>query len=306
MSKRLIFIHGIKQDPEGKDLLRDRWRDLLIENETIAGIFAATQPEMVFYADVLGPAAIASGIIGMGPTAAAAATDQGEAAFVGTGLREMARSMGVTEEEIGEAADREVGATAVIAQSSAAGRMLVGALAAIEGRLPAAGIVGVRVLKEAYLYLTRPLLRDQIDQRAREVIEPAIAAGEQIVIVSHSLGTVVGFRILRELAKKHTGSGTVHSNQNPVALLITMGSPLSLATVRKHIGLPTSKPPLIDRWVNYFDKGDLVALGKGLSTDAFGEGVENDGDVDNTTFNAHGIEGYLSHRHVVEAIQSTL
>lgn len=304
MATRLIFIHGIKQDPDGKDQLTARWRNLLAANATMPGLFEATDSAMVFYADILGAAAIAAGIVGMGPVAEAATSDAAEADFIAAGLREMARSAGATDQEISMAADSQAGTTAMIAQGSAVGRRLVGALAAIEARVPAAGLLGVRVLKEAYLYLTQPALRDAIDQRARDVIAPALAAGDRIVVLSHSLGTVIGFRVLRELAAAPLPAGA--AGTPPVPLLVTMGSPLSIAAVRKHVGLPTVRPAIVGRWANFYDKSDLVSLGKGLPAEVFGAGISNDGDVDNDTFNAHGIEGYLIHDHIIAALEQEL
>lgn len=304
MARRLIFVHGIKQDPAGKDALHAKWRKILVDNAVQPGLIAAAQSAMAFYADILGPAASGPAIVAMSAAGTGAAA--GEMAFLSAGLYEMAQAAGASHREIEAAAASEVGALEVVAQSSALGRTLVGALSAIEARIPLAGSVGVRVLKEAYVYLSRPRVQRDIDARVRTEIEAAFDAGERAVIVSHSLGTVVAFRLLREMSGEPAHAAAIASGKLPVPLLVTLGSPLAITAVRNKLGPPGGRPKLAVRWANFYDRGDLVALGRGLTIETFGAGIENDDAVDNDTLNAHSIEGYLNHRAVVECIEQAL
>jgi pimeloyl-ACP methyl ester carboxylesterase len=87
-------------------------------------------------------------------------------------------------------------------------------------------------------------LGDAIRRRLRE--ELAAAAGKQIAIVSHSLGTVIAYDVLMRSSAK-------------VELLITMGSPLGLSPIRREIER-AAFPTGLHRWLNAFDGTDPVTL----------------------------------------------
>jgi pimeloyl-ACP methyl ester carboxylesterase len=69
------------------------------------------------------------------------------------------------------------------------------------------------------------------------------------VVVSHSLGTVVAFEAL-------------HDHPGPVPLWVTLGSPLALrAVVTPHLRpRPPSTPATVARWLNGWDRDDLIAV----------------------------------------------
>lgn len=306
MPARLIFIHGISQDPVGKDALLKTWRQLLLDNATQPKLFEDTPCSMAFYADILGPAAQAAITFSMGAIATGGAlSDQDEQAFIGAGLRQMAKAAAISDLEIAAAADQS-DKLQVLAQSSAVGRTLVGALAALEHRIPSAGILGVRILKEAYVYLNQPATQSAIDGRVKGELEIAIASGDPLIVVSHSLGTVIAFRSLRELSTAPAIAARLVAGQSPVPLLVTMGSPLAIAAVKSRVGLPTLRPAIVTRWANFYDHGDMVALGQGLSEANFAPGIDNDGDVNNQTANAHSINGYLNHVHVIQVLEDSV
>jgi len=68
--------------------------------------------------------------------------------------------------------------------------------------------------------------------------------------VSHSLGTVIAFKTLKEMAR---GSGW------KVPLFVTLGSPLAVTTLRKPL-LPIKYPVCVDKWFNAMDARDVVSL----------------------------------------------
>lgn len=268
----------------------EQWLQLLLHNATQPDLFRNAISSMAFYADILGPAAQVANILSMG---AVTDSDDAEKAFLGAGLRQMAKAAAISDQEIETAAD-EAAELQVVAQSGVVGRTLVGALAALEHRIPSAGILGVRVLKEAYVYLTQPATQNAVDARVKAELTAGFASGDPVIVISHSLGTVIAFRLLREL----------RTSEAP--LLITMGSPLTIAAVKNRVGLPTGRPANIKRWANYYDKGDVVALGQGLVASNFGPGIDNDDDVNNQTANAHSIDGYLNHSHIIRLLEQTL
>ena len=95
---------------------------------------------------------------------------------------------------------------------------------------------------------------------------------EGVVLLGHSLGSVIAFDVLAEAVEK--------CEDTPVKALITMGSPLKWVTDLRESErklfpekkVRTNIEPI--RWVNFFDKEDPVPLGKKLNRTTFGE-VEN-------------------------------
>ena len=109
--------------------------------------------------------------------------------------------------------------------------------------------------------------------------------GVPTVVVSHSLGTVVAYNLLKREGKQN---GWV------TPLFVTLGSPLAVKAIRKAVA-PNRHPEGVGTWFNALDERDVVALYP--LNDAFfptDPAVENKTDVDNPTENRHGIEGYLA------------
>jgi hypothetical protein len=156
------------------------------------------------------------------------------------------------------------------------------------------GILGGRALelftRDVFLYTRRPTVRQAIDR----IVAPALAGGPCIV-VSHSLGSVVAYSVLRAQAKAQ------------VPLYVTLGSPLAIRAVRDMF-VPLRFPgPPVQAWLNAFDQRDVVALYP-LDRDNFpvAPPIQNYASVDNPTPNRHGIIGYLKDPHVVERITAAL
>ncbi|MEV4516912.1 hypothetical protein AB0K00_49155 [Dactylosporangium sp. NPDC049525] len=86
-----------------------------------------------------------------------------------------------------------------------------------------------------------------LDVRIRRRLRAALDDGPAVV-VAHSLGSIVALEALHEW----TG---------PVPLFVTLGSPIGLrGAVWQHIPEACrSTPPRVGRWLNYWDRDDLVA-----------------------------------------------
>jgi hypothetical protein len=132
------------------------------------------------------------------------------------------------------------------------------------------------------------------DQRIREevlgcVLETMPEAGE-VVLVSHSLGTVVGMDLVTRLSP---GVSLVH--------LTTAGSPLGLDSVsgRLLVGGP-KRPDKVADWLNAWCPTDAVAIGSPLG-DAWADGL-TDLAVVNARDRAHSIVEYLTHAEVGRTI----
>jgi hypothetical protein len=105
-----------------------------------------------------------------------------------------------------------------------------------------------------------------------------------LVVLAHSLGTVVGYNVL-----------ATRSPIDTYPRLVTVGSPLGINGIKRLIESPLRSPPCVKNWFNAFDPRDIVAL-QPLDAHNFDVSppVENKGDVNNFTDNRHGIAGYLA------------
>ncbi|MGE5264306.1 MAG: esterase/lipase family protein [Acidobacteriota bacterium] len=99
-------------------------------------------------------------------------------------------------------------------------------------------------------YLFDGKMQKSIRNRLAQALDQATAGDAEIILVSHSLGTVVAFDVLRELAGRY-----------PIKRFVTMGSPLrKLATTGIHpVDLGAITTQTIPFWRNLYDNTDLVA-----------------------------------------------
>lgn len=120
---------------------------------------------------------------------------------------------------------------------------------------------------------------------------------EPCVVVAHSLGSIIAYRVLRDLGKSAN-----------VRRLITLGSPLGLETIRRQLAPPARTfPSGVESWFNAFDPKDIVALHP-LDTTTWDvrPPIVNHGAIRNHMDNHHGISGYLDDAHVAAAIHEAL
>lgn len=95
-------------------------------------------------------------------------------------------------------------------------------------------------------------VRGELRQRLLEVLKRAREQGEKIVLVTHSMGTLVAYDVLRNCADCPS-----------VDTLFTLGSPLGIkevqdelvATDQKKVDFPAAK---LGRWFNVYDPLDIV------------------------------------------------
>jgi hypothetical protein len=98
------------------------------------------------------------------------------------------------------------------------------------------------------------------DQRIRRAMRDRLVAvlrqheSSNIVLVAHSMGSIIAYDVLRELGD---------DSELDVEHLITIGSPLGLPIVGKKIRQEfgnNETPAIVRRWTNVSDPGDKVAL----------------------------------------------
>lgn len=147
----------------------------------------------------------------------------------------------------------------------------------------------------------------------KQPLREAAARGDRVLLIGHSMGSVIAYDSLWELDH-------LEGLRYCVDCFLTIGSPLGMHYVqRRLIGLAHSRPRIypqnLRRWVNIAARGDLVALDPGLADD-FGEMVRSGG-VDSITdmnvgvynyyrdgrgLNVHKSYGYLVNPHVARVI----
>jgi hypothetical protein len=136
-------------------------------------------------------------------------------------------------------------------------------------------------LRDVAVYLTRA--RDQV----LGLVRAAIPAAGPIVIVSHSLGTVVARDLLDDaLLRERT------------TFWVTAGSPLGLDAVQKNLLTKGAHNPGVD-WVTAYDVHDIVALGHPLKP-TWGAPLRDVAVGNGDT--PHSIERYLGHPEVAGPI----
>ncbi|MFI6377633.1 trypsin-like serine peptidase [Streptomyces sp. NPDC050546] len=145
-------------------------------------------------------------------------------------------------------------------------------------------------LRDVDLYLGDSAVRQSV---LDSVLETMPVTGE-LVLVTHSLGTVVGLDLLTRLP----------GGLDPV-LLVTAGSPLGLDGVNERLlAHGPHRPPRVRDWVNVWCPTDGVAIGCPLGDERWGKLTQLA--VSNGRDRAHNIDEYLAHPSAAGAIGSVL
>jgi len=115
----------------------------------------------------------------------------------------------------------------------------------------------------------------------RAVLRAALDATDgPVVVLAHSLGTIIAYDVLREGARD-------------VPLFLTVGSPLGVQEVQDLIAQPLEVPAGVRAWRNVSDPLDVVALDHTLRPAYAPPDVCTDFTVANGSANHHGIREYL-------------
>ncbi|MBF8643132.1 alpha/beta hydrolase [Pseudomonas luteola] len=323
---KILMIHGIGQEDSPKEELLKIWLETLINGigqnrstkedlfKILAESLQAVQSnllespsvkqglprsrsvEMAYYGTTLAKltnrSARTSFAVGMG--AESTLVDEGDQdalKFISTVMEEFASKSQISDAQISAAMETSGGNA--VPMDNFVFRRLVGLLRVVERISPSKGSILLRVIKQGHTYLYSPKAAKAVD----DLVRPFLQKSPQ-VLITHSLGTVIAFKLLREMEEQGV---TV-----TVPLLITMGSPLGLDAFKAKLGAPLYKPDSVQKWANFYDPSDFVTLGKPLNKKNFASNIYNDGTVDNKTDNCHGIIGYLPHKGVINAITKVL
>jgi len=150
-------------------------------------------------------------------------------------------------------------------------------------------------LRDFHHYLRNPDgISDAARSKLKSVVHEAKGAGRPLLMIGHSMGSVIAYDALWQLTHQET-------TRAGVDLLLTTGSPLGQRIVQRHLfGWKRSGreryPGNIGRWVNVAAVGELTAIDRVLRND-FGEmlslGLVSDID-DRDAFNWYRMDGALN------------
>lgn len=289
---RMIFIHGIAQEGKSSEIIHAEWRRILHKVYAKHGpdpLGRLSRIDAAFYGDALaafveappGAESIAQGV---------EAASDGFDEFARHMLADIGIKLGATAEMYAE----ELGGTHV-AQGAGPHKKWVKAVARVIERVaPKLAKHALSFVDQAYAYIDNPYAAREIDKLVRPLFED----DEPAIVVAHSLGTIIAYKLLREFSEKG------RSRNSP--LFLTLGSPLGIDLVRMSFEEPRKRPANVARWLNGADPEDFVALRSALTADNFGPDIENISDIENGPKNPHGIEGYLADKRVAAAIRDAI
>lgn len=282
---RLVLVHGRSQEGKDSQALKRVWMDGLIVGLEAAGLGGIDAHEVVFpfYGDDLAAMVaeihetVDDAVTYKGGDADAAPLDGTQVEL----LQEVLTDGEIAFETEGRVTHKGLMNTA-----------LAHALARAADRTS----FGHNFLKvwteDVALYLSNRAVARRIDDRVQASI------GDQpCVVVAHSLGSIVAYRVLRAMGRAAR-----------VRRLITIGSPLGLQTVRNLLSPPVRTfPEGVESWVNAFDVKDIVALHPlDAKTWPVDPPITNHAGVANHMDNHHNISGYLDDPYIAAAIHEAL
>ena len=150
-------------------------------------------------------------------------------------------------------------------------------------------------MKQTGAYLNHKDVFEDINQTVKQqVFEDG---DDELVIVSHSLGTAVAYYLLCQ----GLGKGRVKA-------LYTIGSPLGIDFFLRGLegrGANLSYPEELPKWYNCWDKRDFVSLNKAVDDSTIGfSGATNINTFNTSKQDRHAIVSYLRHEFLARMIYS--
>jgi hypothetical protein len=129
---------------------------------------------------------------------------------------------------------------------------------------------------------------DNIRKLLKQTLRPLIEKKEAVLLIGHSLGSVIAYDTLWELSHEENLHGKVD--------FLTIGSPLGMHYVqRRLLGIKgqqnPSYPKLIQHWINLSSEGDIIALERNFHS-AF-EAMLKQKLVRSIEDHSHGIYNYF-------------
>jgi len=297
MATKLVLLHGRSQGGKDASTLKQQWLDALDEGMAAIGEsrpVAVDDVRFPFYGDTLDrltedpDADDVPEVIVRGDGRTADSTTQ---RMVTAMLHEVLEVQGIDDDAI-----RATGDPLVIERGPLSWQWIHKGLRLLDDLPGVSAATMALATSDVASYLTMPGVRKRINDGVAAAFAD-IGPDDDVVVVSHSLGTIVAYDMV--------AANLVHGSR-ALPAFITIGSPLGLTAVRNAFS-PRRFPPGATRWLNAFDKRDIIALYP-LDDERFSvdPSIENYGGVDNDTFNHHSIGGYLRDPTIAGAICAAL
>jgi hypothetical protein len=111
-------------------------------------------------------------------------------------------------------------------------------------------IAAIDVVNDVVEYVLNPAGQAPMRQQLIDSLEQVCGQYDQVILVSHSLGTVISFDVLHD-----------HADRYPVSIWFTLGCPLAkLVRLRQRTSdLGKISPATVAKWWNMYDTNDPVA-----------------------------------------------
>jgi hypothetical protein len=287
---RILFVHGRAQGGKDPDELEGIWTQTLKKGFDLAGVRWPDdlKIDFPFYGDRLDEFTTLAEL--PGPTdvvAKGTGQDREFEAFMQSVLDEMKRRAGIPDEDV--TAEMEADS---VQEKGIQNWWWVQAIArAIDRRLTdTADFVIEAFLKDVFLYVNKPPVTRGINKIVEEKL-----TGTPTIVVGHSLGAVVSYKVI-----------TDDLDKLDIVKYVTVGSPLGITAISSKLGL-LQNPGGQNGWYNAYDERDIVALNP-LDDRYFPTAppIVNDNGVKNHTDNHHGIIGYLDDAKVARQVADAL
>jgi predicted esterase len=115
-------------------------------------------------------------------------------------------------------------------------------------------------------------IADHIRDLAKAKIEQEVQKGNQILLIGHSMGSIIAYEACLELSQKYQDKiiDTFISMGSPLGLIYTQARLLKLANPNKgssNNSRPPSHPTIIKHWKNISAVGDMVSTDRSLNDD---------------------------------------
>ncbi|MEU1972678.1 hypothetical protein ABZ477_13535 [Microbacterium sp. NPDC019599] len=296
MPRELVFVHGRAQ--EGLPPLEEKhkWIGYLEEGLAKSGLelpIGETSIHFPYYGNTL-----VQLVAGRDPKDVAKVLvrgiegDEGAQVFLEAFVAELQQKVQLTPAEI-EAATHASDEAVLVERGLQNAGFVLAILRALDAHAPWASSAAISLAtNDVYQYLHNDNISGPID----EGVVAAVTPGAETVVVAHSLGTIIAYRLLRDRGE---------SSGWKIPHFITVGSPLGIGTIKSALGR-IKWPAVVGSWSNAYDTHDVVAL-RSLEPEWFDvqPPIKNLA-VENDTENKHGISGYLRDPDVAKWIHAAL
>jgi hypothetical protein len=250
----LVFVHGRAQQSKDSKALKAEWIAYWADGLKKSGLSVPLPDNRIhfpYYGDTLDQL-----VAGKSPEEAAKIVVRGVAPEGGgeLSLEERAFIEAVLLESIGRFEGDAEGAVwralppgAIVEKGVLNWGWVQGLLEVLDKHIPGASSASVALAtRDVFQYLTNDIIRDVINAGTVS----AMPAEEETVVVSHSLGTVVAYNVLRLNAKQKGWK---------VPLFVTLGSPLAVSVIKEKLARikPIAFPVNVATWFNAMDERDV-------------------------------------------------